>query len=215
VLMERSTTVRIQLAASPTLCAELRRALRPTFLKILPGDITSGEGIVVIIDDACPTIVLLEATLPELDLAASLDDLSDLSLRPRVIVIAPKYEPYLPIAQVYPACAGTLLRKQALSPLLPPVVAGIAGGCTYHQPPPKKTRLTDYEYTLLRLMVLGLDNQQIIDALDCSMNSVYSAQSRLRRKLGVDTNGQAIMVAIQLGLASFLEAPVDFESALP
>lgn len=177
MLVERSTTARIQLAGSPILCARLRRGLRATFERILPEDITAGDRIVAMIDETHPTVMLLEATLPGLDLPDALDDLSSLRPRPRIVVIAATYDPYLPVAQIYPACCGTLVRKQAFSPLLPPVVSRVAGGCEYHQPPPRDTNLTDYEHMLLRLMAVGLDNQQIVDALGCSMNSVYSARS--------------------------------------
>ncbi len=96
------------------------------------------------------------------------------------------------------------------SPVLGPALEGIASGLIFYAPPNRDTNpfeLTRYQFNLLELMAVGLGTQHLAAALGRSINSIYAAQYEIRRKLGVGTNVQAILVAIQHGIVGLLLKP--------
>jgi len=198
---------RILLASQPGLGSHLQQLLADPCFEVTNGVIATVEDLAQALDRTRPDVLLLDDALPGLDALAALEAISRRKPFPRVLLVAATYSIDLSLAQELPACYGTLLRELALTPLLPPVVRGIAAGSTYYLPPPKPSDLTPHQYGVLRLMALGLDTYQLAQALRRSINSIYSVQGQIRRKLGVETNQQAIVTAIRLRLVAVLKNP--------
>ncbi len=129
--------------------------------------------------------------------AAAIDDAELEEQRQQDLLLAPQQ----------PLTRGTLLVEMTASPLLAPVLQGIAGGCTYFTPPLRAAeafRLSKYELCVLRLMAVGLGPAHMAAQLGRSLHSVYTAQRQIRRKLRVDSNAQARVEALAAtGLAAW------------
>jgi DNA-binding NarL/FixJ family response regulator len=74
-------------------------------------------------------------------------------------------------------------------------------------PPPREPaseaaayHLTDREWQILRLLVEGLTNPEIADALSISRKTVANHVTGVFAKLGVETRSAAVAHAIRLGL---------------
>jgi DNA-binding CsgD family transcriptional regulator len=61
----------------------------------------------------------------------------------------------------------------------------------------KPIELSIYQLDVLRLMVRGDTPEAIAGALQRSVSAIYSAQTQIREKLGVQTNEQAIVAALR------------------
>jgi DNA-binding NarL/FixJ family response regulator len=200
---------RVQLAVPrkvfPECLARLRKSQR--FQPIGEG-VFSGIGLLEAVEDSRPDILLLDLTLPELDSKKALSALADRSYPPYVVATAPRWEPLLVKARLQRVVRGILPHPLALSPVLPHILAGIAEGCEYVVPRiPADHRLfglTGDELVLLGLMAAGLEASEIMQELDCTINVVYTNQSQLRKKLGVQTNEQALLAGIGSGLVGIL-----------
>ncbi|MFN3564829.1 MAG: response regulator [Burkholderiaceae bacterium] len=66
--------------------------------------------------------------------------------------------------------------------------------------PPGAPRLTPREADVLRLIAKGLSYARIADALQMSPNTVPSYVKQIYRKLEVNSRGEAVFEALQLGL---------------
>ncbi len=67
-------------------------------------------------------------------------------------------------------------------------------------PPPAAPRLTPRETDVLQLIAKGLSYARIADALQMSPNTVPSYVKQIYRKLEVNSRGEAVFEALQLGL---------------
>jgi DNA-binding NarL/FixJ family response regulator len=215
VKVELDRSYRVQLVGDPILCAELRQRLvyEPHF-EIPDRVIHTSENLFETLYEARPDIVLLDMTLPDVGLYVGLTQMrKQLEVAPYIVAIAPTYEPHLQKMHEYrPLVRGTLLCRMALLRLLRPVMRGVATGCEYFiqtVPLEKDTPLTDYEYEVLLLMALGMDNDQMQRELDVSPQSIYNAQSKIRKKLEVKSNQKIVATAIRLGLVGVFTGPED------
>jgi DNA-binding NarL/FixJ family response regulator len=135
----------------------------------------------------------------------TLDGLTALAPRLRTIIVTAQQDPQLVKASADKGAAGYILKEEALSSLLPLAIRGVAKGELWFSP--RSTQhlivghadeldLSEYRRDVLRLMAHGKTPQEIAHSLQRSISAVYSAQTIIREKLGVDTNEQAIVVAI-------------------
>jgi DNA-binding CsgD family transcriptional regulator len=171
----------------------------------------TGNRLVENLEEIRPDILVLDMTLPDLDAHETFTTLSARKLRPYVVATAPRHNPHLSGIQRYPAVRGALPRVLALSPLLRHVLAGVAQGCRYFAASPAVdpfySGLSTDETLELALMVIGLDTFDLMRELGWSIHKVYNTQRRLRKKLDVDTSGQAITLGIRQGLVGVLTEP--------
>jgi len=207
---------RVQFAVPAQILPQMQKPLhgREAFQIIAP-DITTGNRLLENLEGIRSDILVLDMTLPDLNEGEALTTLSARNLRPYVVATAPRHDPHLSGIQRYPAVRGALPRSLALSPLLRHVLAGVAQGCRYFaaSPPvdPFHSGLSIDETVELALMVIGLDTYELTRELGWSIHKVYNTQRRLRRKLDVDTSGQAITIGIRQGLVGVLTEPRDRE----
>ncbi len=208
---ETHSRSRLQIAGPYDLSHILRRQLsgNPHF-ELLKPLITADDDLIAAVKRAEPDFLLLDMEILEpvpREMFAALDALK---LPLRVVAVAPTCEPQLALAQQHPMTRATLLREMTLSPLLGPVLQGVAAGCTYFVPSPGRVgdfHLTAAEMCVLRLMAVGMENTRLVRELKRTLHSLYYAQSQIRRKLDVETNEQAIVAAIRHGLVGVLTKP--------
>jgi NarL family two-component system response regulator LiaR len=90
---------------------------------------------------------------------------------------------------LHPAIARSLLRRQVAQSQTNP------------------DGLTDREVEVLRLIALGLNNQEIADKLVVSLPTVRTHVNHILAKLGLETRSQAMLYALRHEIASLDEVP--------
>ncbi len=144
--------------------------------------------------------------MPNFDMLTTLEQLSTLAPRVKVIVVTAHKDPQLVKAAAKKGATGYILKEEALSNLLPLAIRSVAKGKLWFSPSSTQhliheeitnVDLSEYQLDVLRLMVAGRTPQQIAVSLQRSNNAVYSAQKQLREKLGLETNEQAVIHAIR------------------
>jgi DNA-binding NarL/FixJ family response regulator len=203
---------RVQLAVPADILPEMQLVLRNQHsLEVIKPGITGGEGLLETVLGNQPDIVLLDMTLPNLDASLVLTALSSKKLPPYLVATAPQYRPYLLDLRKYPAVRGVLPRVLALSVLLRRVMAAVAKGGTYFfsSPPADHPELdlTSNDMELLALISAGLKPYEVAQELEYPLHKVYTRESHLRKKLGVDINPEAMNMGIGTGLVGVLVEP--------
>jgi DNA-binding NarL/FixJ family response regulator len=175
-------------------------------IELLLPPIRSGREFLAGVQTAQPDILLLDVQMPDFDMLSALRQLSDLFPRLRVIIITAQRGQQLVKSAAERGVAGYILKEGALSQLLPAAIRDVAAGETWFSPRASQQllraaapaiQLSMYQLDILRLMVRGETPETIARALQRSVSAIYTAQAQLREKLGVETNEQAIVIAIR------------------
>jgi len=175
-------------------------------ISVVGPPITSGDDLLDKIREVNPDVLLLDVKMPDFDVLTTLGHLNDLAPRMRTIVVTAYQDPQLVKAVAEKGAAGYILKEEALSTLLPLAIRGVAEGSLWFSPRSTQhlmqgyggeTDLSEYQRDVLRLMVRCETPQEIARTLQRSISAIYSAQSQIREKLGVETNEQAIVVVIR------------------
>jgi DNA-binding NarL/FixJ family response regulator len=156
-----------------------------------------------------PDILVLQADDSFVDCLQVLDELES---PPRLVVVSANHDPDLILAREHDFTWATLLPDMVTSPLFMAVLEAVLNNFTYHTAPPEiaeNYRFTPLEICVLRLMAVGFNNNQLVTQLDRCLDSMYYTQRRIRVKLKVETNEQALIAAIQEGVVSMLERRGD------
>ncbi len=166
-----------------------------------------GEAEVLEAVRSCqPDILLLDAKMPDFDLLSALGQIAALFPRLRVIVVTAQQDPLLVKAVMQTGTAGYVLKEEGLSNLLPTAIRDVARGQNWYSPRASQylvqdgtptQDLTRYQQDILRLMVCGKSPREIARELQRSVAAIYIAQERLRARLGVTTNEQAVVTAVR------------------
>jgi two-component system NarL family response regulator len=166
------------------------------------------------VQEAGPDILLLDAKMPDFDLLLALDQLSEQLPRVHVLVVTALQDPQLAKAAARKHAAGYVLKEEALSALLPLAIRDINNGNVWFSPKASQfllqdempnaggRGLTEYQLAVLRLMVQGKTPEEIAGLMERSVMSIYNVQRQVRDKLAVETNAQAMVVALTEGLVS-------------
>ena len=183
-------------------------------IEIVGEPIRSGRDLVEAVRHTQPDVLLLDAKMPDFDLLVALDQLSEQWPRLRVLVVTALQDPQLAKAAAKKHAAGYVLKEEALSALLPLAIRDIHAGHVWFSPKASQFLLADeapnapgkglseYQLTVLRLMVQGKTPDEIARIMERSVASIYNAQHFIREKLAVETNEQAMVAALNEGLVS-------------
>jgi DNA-binding NarL/FixJ family response regulator len=175
-------------------------------IEIVEPPITSGHDLLEKLRAAQPDVLLLDVQMPDFDVLTSLTQLATILPQLRVIIITAQREPQLVKAAAERGAAGYILKEEALSSLLPPAIREVAAGGLWFSPKASQSLiraagnpipLSQYQLDVLRRMVRGDTPEMIAIALQRSVSAIYSAQTQIREKLGVETNEQAIVMALR------------------
>jgi DNA-binding NarL/FixJ family response regulator len=150
--------------------------------------------------------------MPDFDLLVALDQLSDQFPRLRVLVVTALQDPLLVKAASKRHASGYVLKEEALSALLPLAIRDINAGQVWFSPKASQflieqsyaagKELSEYQLDVLRLMVQGKSPDEIGRSMNRSVAAIYNAQHQIREKLAVDSNEQAMVMALSEGLVA-------------
>jgi DNA-binding NarL/FixJ family response regulator len=183
-------------------------------IEVVGEPIRSGPELWEAVWQTQPDVLLLDAKMSGFDLLIALDQLAEQLPRLKVLVVTALQDPQLAKAASKKHAAGYVLKEEALSALLPLAIRDINAGNVWFSPKASQflladetssaagRGLTEYQLAVLRLMVQGKTPDEIAAILERTVVSIYNAQRQIRDKLAVETNAQAMVVALNEGLVA-------------
>jgi DNA-binding NarL/FixJ family response regulator len=202
----------------PMVRAGLRSMLTAPGLTIV-GEAASGKEAVEQARALNPDIVLMDVRMPDMDGLAALQAIKDAQLPTRVIMVTTYRNTTYLVRALAAGAAGFVLKDIPRDELLETVKAVSLGASGIDRqflqrvlqdleqaettPPDERELLeplTQREMDILRLLVEGLTNQAIAQALHLSPGTVKGYVQTLLQKLNTTDRTQAAVKAIRLGL---------------
>lgn len=188
------------------------------------GEATNGRQAVTLAREACPDVVVLDISMPDLDgLQATSLIRADCPHAQVLILTMHESDAYF-FRAVEAGAAGYLLKKVASEDLINAVRAVARGDAFFYPSMARKllesylghdhTRptsgqpvgiagydeLSEREREVMFLLVRGLSNQEIAEKLVVSASTVQSHRGHILQKLGLETTVDLVRYAIRHGL---------------
>jgi two-component system, NarL family, response regulator len=173
----------------------------------LCGAASSGEEALELIDAEQPEVLLLDLRMPGMTGIELLKAIRAVPFPPRALVLT-SYESDEEIYRAIEAGAHGYLLKSTPQAEIVAAIHAVHGG--RHHIPPRiaarlaermvRTALTQRELEILEMLVRGLTNKQIGNALRISENTARNHINSIIRKLEVSGRTEAATAAIQQGL---------------
>jgi DNA-binding NarL/FixJ family response regulator len=196
----------------------LRNMLDSPLLRIV-GEASNGEEAVRLVMDQQPAVVLMDVRMPKMDGIQALEAIKNAKSTARVIMLTSYSSPMYLLRALSAGAAGFVLKDISQAELLKTIYA-VAGGSARVDSqflqsvlrsldkesdipdhlPDNIEPLTTREMDILRLMVEGLTNQAIGEALGLSSGTVKGYAHTIIQKLGTNHRTEAVVKAIRLGL---------------
>ncbi len=202
----------------PMVRAGLRSMLSAPRLRIV-GEAENGKQAVAMVLEYEPTVILMDIRMPEMDGIQALEAIKQAQSATRVIMLTTYRSTTYLLRSLSAGAAGFVLKDISREELLAAIYAVATGVSkvdsqflqsvlrTLENEPggqemPTETiePLTAREKDILRLMVEGLTNQAIGEALNLSAGTVKGYAHTILQKLGTNDRTQAAVKAIRLGL---------------
>ncbi len=202
----------------PMVRAGLRSMLNAPRLRIV-GEANNGEEAVQIISALQPTVALMDIRMPQMDGIQALEALKSAKSTTRVIMLTTYRSTTYLLRSLSSGAAGFVLKDTSREELLAAIYAVASGASmvdnqflqsvlrnlgneseTQDAPMETVEPLTTREMDILRLMVEGLTNQAIGEALGLSSGTVKGYAHTIIQKLGTNDRTQAAVKAIRLKL---------------
>ncbi len=202
----------------PMVRAGLRSMLSAPRLRIV-GEAENGKQAVAMVLEFKPTVILMDIRMPEMDGIQALEAIKQAQSATRVIMLTTYRSTTYLLRSLSAGAAGFVLKDISREELLAAIYAVATGVSkvdsqflqsvlrTLENEPggqemPTETiePLTAREKDILRLMVEGLTNQAIGEALNLSAGTVKGYAHTILQKLGTNDRTQAAVKAIRLGL---------------
>lgn len=210
-------TVRIVLADDqPLIRAGLRVLIADTPGLEIVGEVGTGAGAVVLVEDVRPDVVVMGIRMPDMDGIEATRRITTA----RVIMLTTFDDDDYVYGSLRAGASGFLVKDMALEEILAAirVVAGgdalIAPGVTrrlieefaarpapWREPRPVGGG-TDREREVLTLVGRGLNNREIAEELYISVATAKAHVARLLTKLGARDRVQLVILAYELGLVT-------------
>lgn len=160
-----------------------------------------------------PDVVLVDIHMPGMDGIATIATLKQRFPESRSIALTHSDDDKTVVKAVAAGATGYLIKTAEISAIVEAIRAAAAGkrslspqaleaiirSKTAPSPLPD-TALTERELDVLTLMVKGLKNPQIADAIHISVSTVKFHVSVIFKKLGVQTRTEAVVRAMESGL---------------
>ncbi len=202
----------------PMVRAGLRSMLNAPRLRIV-GEAGNGKEAVTMVLERKPTVTLMDIRMPAMDGIQALEALKLAQSATRVIMLTTYRSTTYLLRSLSAGAAGFVLKDVSREELLAAISAVASGESkvdsqflqsvlrTLENEPGGQETLTETiepltarEKDILRLMVEGLTNQAIGEALNLSPGTVKGYAHTILQKLGTNDRTQAAVKAIRLGL---------------
>ncbi len=203
----------------PMVRAGLRSMLNAPGLHIL-GEASSGREAVDRVVDLSPDIALMDIRMPDMDGLKALQAIRDVQSRTRVIMITTYQSTAYLLRALAAGAAGFVLKDISRDDLQATVRAVAAGSSRVDRKFLQRVLgdlnaanegqtemslelldpLTPREMDVLRLLIEGLTNQAIADALNLSPGTVKGHVQTILHKFNASDRTQAAVKAIRAGL---------------
>lgn len=175
------------------------------------GTATSGTGLIEMIRQAKPDVLLCDLRMPDFDIYHLVGEFEGMKTSPHVIVVSAHLDRMVVHDLLGYGVSGYLLKEDALSKTLTAAIRTVMNDRFYTSPqvttmlrtglqPGDRTALTPKQTEMVRYLVRGYDPAAIALETRLSRDAVYARLSRIRKKLGMESNGQVILYAIEHGL---------------
>lgn len=177
-----------------------------------------GEAAVAAVLSSNPDVLLLDVRMPKLNGVDVLEVLAKQNRLPPTLLLTTFEDDAALVCGVRAGARGYLLKGVLPETLIEAIRVLAAGGTYLYSPPVSATArtsvkgswrdvafdtpesLTERETEVLRLMVSGIGNREIADALLLSEGTVKNHVSSIFAKLGVTDRTKAVLQAIMKGL---------------
>ncbi len=195
--------------------AVVRSGLK-TFLSVIPdlelvGEAAGGEEAVVRCGLLKPEVVLMDLIMPGMDGVSATHSILEKFPQVRVLALTSFEEDKLVQDALRAGAIGYLMKTVTARELAAAIRAAKEGKMTLspeaaqalvraHEQSRETNNLTEREREVLKLMVDGMDNAEIAEALVVSLSTVKYHISNILLKLGVDNRVAAVTTAIHKNL---------------
>ena len=184
------------------------------------GEAGDAAGAVLLARRLCPTVVLLEISLPDADGIGAIGSILEAAPRSKVLVLS-TYDDPAHFRQALERGAAGYVAKRVTEIELMTAIRAIANGKTYANvsllesrnpespgltpwiPDQVKARLdslSQRERHVLTVLALGFTNKEIACRFNLSVKSVETYRHRVSKKLGATGRADLVHFAIQSGL---------------
>jgi NarL family two-component system response regulator LiaR len=188
----------------------------------LAGEAASGEQAVRMCSQVGPDVVLMDLMMPGMDGISAIHAIRESCQGIQVIALTSFGEEELVRRALEAGAIGYLLKNVSADDLAEAIRAAYAGRPTLApeatqaliqaatHPPAPGHDLTPREREVLALMVEGRSNPQIAEQLVIGLSTAKFHVSSILAKLGVDSRGEAVALAVQHNLVTWRgTAPPD------
>jgi DNA-binding NarL/FixJ family response regulator len=185
------------------------------------GEASEARQAYALLDSAQPDLVVLDLTLPDGDGVAATREIIRREPRTRVLILTMQTNEFF-VSRAFAAGAGGFAIKSQGPEEILQAIRAVAAGERYLSPqfadkisatngkPVQRDQATSdpleplsrREREVCDLVLRGLSNQGIADALCISIKTVETHRARINQKLGVHSTGQLIRLAALQGLIS-------------
>lgn len=175
----------------------------------LIGEATNGEEAIELCDELEPDVVLMDLIMPQMDGVAATEIIREKHPDTQVIVLTSFDEEGLVQNAIKAGAISYLLKNVSVDKLASAIHAAHSGQSMLSQEATRalisatrKTDAIDYQLTereieVLELLVQGLTNNEIADALTISYSTVKKHVSNIHSKLHTTNRTEAVALAIQ------------------
>lgn len=182
----------------------------------IAGEVSEGgDRLFHAVAQLAPDVLLLDAHMPDHDVVQTVEALTAQHPGVRILVLSAYERQEYVVGSLTAGASGYVLKDDSSQMLLrairtvaeggewvTPKAASVLVNSMRNQGEGPGADLTEREMDVLKAMTKGYTNSKIAETLHISEQTVKNHTSQIFKKLGVETRVEAVLYAIQHGLAS-------------
>lgn len=179
----------------------------------LVGQASNGEEALHLCEECQPDLVLMDVVMPVMDGIQATRAISEQFPHIKVLALSSFQDEDSVRAMMEAGAVGYLLKTSSIVDLAQTLRAAYSGTAVFSAEvtqallhaspaavPPPEYGLTPREYEVLKLMIEGLNNRQIAEALVVSQSTAKFHVSSILAKLKVESRVEAVALAVEQNL---------------
>jgi two-component system, NarL family, response regulator LiaR len=180
----------------------------------LVGDASGGEEAISLCEKLQPDVLLMDLMMPGINGVMAIEAIRKISPNSQIVALTNFKDEKLVHAALQAGAISYLLKNVSIDELADAIRAAYAGKATLApeavqalvstatRPPEPGHDLTSREREVLSLIVDGLNNREIAEALTISRSTVKNHVSSILSKLGISNRAEAVVLAMQYNIVS-------------